>query len=76
MKQVLNIFCVVEGRRCSRRFRGFLLVSWFSRVDSFPDAEFSEIGEADLELSHGLGPGDEVLGLTRDTFLLDFAHFR
>jgi hypothetical protein len=27
-----------------------------------------------LEFSHGLGSGDEVLGLARDSLLLDFTH--
>jgi len=76
VKQILNIFGVVKGRRGSRRFRGFLLVTWFSRVDAFPDAEFSEIRQADLKFSHGLRSRDEVLGLARDSLLLNLAHCR
>ena len=74
MQQVLNIFRIVKSRRRGRRFRGLLLVSWFSWVDSFPDAEFSKIWKADLEFSNSLCSCDEVFGLARDSLLLDSCH--
>ena len=75
MEEVLNVFRVVEGRRGSCGLGCFLLVPWLSRVDSFPYAELSKVGEADLQFAHGLCPGDEIFRLTRDPFLLDSCHF-
>lgn len=74
MQQVLDVFCVVEGCRGVGRLGGLFLAAWFARVDSFPDAEFAEVGERDLQFSHGLGSGDEVLGLTGGSFLLNSTH--
>jgi hypothetical protein len=75
MKEILNIFCVVECGGLVGGFRSFLLISWFSRINAFPYAEFSEIWETDLEFSNSLSSGDEVLGLASYSLLLDLCHF-
>src|ERR1700712_1586399 len=74
MEEVLNIFRIVKCGRCTRGLGGLLFVSWFSRIDTFPDAEFSEIGQADLEFSNGLSSRNKVLGLASYSFLLDLSH--
>ena len=74
MEEILNIFRVVECRGSIGGLRGLLLVSWFSRIDSLPYAEFSEIGEGYLQFPDGLSSGDEVLGLARYSFLLNSGH--
>jgi len=74
MKQVLDVLCVVEGGGSIGSFRCLLLVSRFARIYSFPNAEFSEIRKTDLEFSHSLSSGNEVLSLTRGPFLLNSSH--
>lgn len=70
----MNIFRIVKGGGGAGILCSLFLVSWFSRIYSFPDTEFSEIWEGDLKFPNSLGSGDEVLGLARDTLLLDFPH--
>lgn len=35
MEEVLNVFSVVKSSGRSGGFRGFLFVSWFSRIDAY-----------------------------------------
>ena len=74
MKKVLDVFCVVECCGVRRGFGGFLLVAWFAGVDSLPNTEFSEIGEADLEFADSLSSGDKVFGLPGGALLLLSCH--
>jgi len=74
MKEVLNVFRVVECGCLVGGLRSFLLVSWFSRVYALPYAEFSKIWETDLEFSNSLSSGNEVLGLTSYSLLFDLSH--
>jgi hypothetical protein len=74
MKKILNVFGVIEGCGLRRRFRGFLVVAGLARIDAFKNAELAKIGEADLELSYSLCPGDVVLCLSRSPSLLNLGH--
>lgn len=75
VQQILDILGVVEGGGSSRALVDFLAVVGLAREDTLPDAQLSEVGQADLQLLDGLVSGDVVLGRTSLALLLYPTHF-
>lgn len=74
MQQILDVLCIIESSRMARVFGGLLSISWLSRIDTLPYAEFSEFRKRNLKFSYSLTSGDEVFGLAGYSLLLDFTH--